>query len=708
MKAICLSLICCLLIGFGWATVTPFEQVGIGHFSGKLGIHTAGDTLAFVYNASRQSIPYDIGPLVMKRSFDAGQNWVSFTKPNLISNCQRPTLFWSPDEIMISYTSGFENQVAWSIDNGTTWEPLILGRTFEKSPYMERNNGLFKRFSLDLPYPELDQDSYSAPDQEELASPMMFVNNDETTNGTPTYFYGPDVIYGPVYANSDIWIKQAGGGINSGWPTFYAPVITAGEIHSFSGVIPYDQVFLGGYSEHAPTLEVPDTAPIRAHAQVIGPPAYDPNNILMVTVNGNTYSAMLGTIIPPVGREYAWVYASYPADPLGEPLYRNVYSVSDTLWTPLPDGNATGILFTPNKLWIRGNFSGAQTWCSGDTIMIIGDITLTNTTPGMDPSVEPVNMTDSVSLISEKSILLKYGYRDPVDSLRYHPLCRADGDPVHIYASLYALGDGQGVSQRDGVFSFEYQHPHPSLQAVNAWGNLWDNIDLHRRHFPQTVSAPWPSNIDYPWYNPLWPERIPYLERGTVQLWGSINQRRRGFLHRSLYDNEYPSNGVWNPDLDFCGGTSSVNYQDPVLGIPLATSNYPGTTGSGVGYKKDFHYDHRSSFWALDTPGGQESIWKLGMTLGTCTLYQDGWQTESYYRKTQVRKTHSKVFSRGGNSALYATNDLLLLGVGDEVTDFSASTYGDGMIQSVALAPDGTPLVYQYDTTDTDTMRLKL
>ncbi len=36
-----------------------------------------------------------------------------------------------------------------------------------------------------------------------------------------------------------------------------------------------------------------------------------------------------------------------------------------------------------------------------------------------------------------------------------------------------------------------------------------------------------------------------------------------------------------------------VAHIDPVLNIQLTTQNYPGATGSGVGYNKNYHYDHR-------------------------------------------------------------------------------------------------------------------
>ncbi|HQF82275.1 MAG TPA: hypothetical protein PK707_05415, partial [Candidatus Syntrophosphaera thermopropionivorans] len=78
--------------------------------------------------------------------------------------------------------------------------------------------------------------------------------------------------------------------------------------------------------------------------------------------------------------------------------------------------------------------------------------------------------------------------------------------------------------------------------------------------------------------------------------YGSVSQRRRGFVHRSYYDSEWPSNDEWNQPIDFCGPTSAptaVQHNDPVFGFQLTNINYPGTSGSGTGYEKNYHYDNR-------------------------------------------------------------------------------------------------------------------
>ena len=131
---------------------------------------------------------------------------------------------------------------------------------------------------------------------------------------------------------------------------------------------------------------------------------------------------------------------------------------------------------------------------------------------------------------------------------------------------------------------------------------------MHKRRYPQTLAAPWPPNIDYPYYNPLWPELNPYLERGTIHLYGSVAQRRRGYVHRNYVDSEYQNpDGVWNPPIDWCGivTTNAVPLlAPPTAGVTLngQAVNAPGTANpNGTGYRtKDYVYDSRWKY--ISTP----------------------------------------------------------------------------------------------------------
>jgi hypothetical protein len=714
MKRLVIALILALLACSATAVPGPLQEIGVGHYSGQIGSYAQGDTLALVYFDNPGNDPAAEGWIVFRKSTDGGMTWSSQNVVQATNCLTRPTLYYADNEILITCTSGTSRLLARSVDGGVTWQTstddptLDTGRTFENSPYTERRNGQLKTADLLLPYPEYAQDDYCQPDDpEELQTPQVFTDNTESVNGTQTYLYGTDTFDGVVRTNSDIYIKQAGGGDNNGWPTFNAPVITGGQVISYSGTIPEGQVFRGGLIENAPPLEM--FGGPRTKYNIVGPPYYivgphyyDPDHIMYVEVSNTGYTAYLGIVSDPYQVD-ADVYSSYPPSDQDNYLYTNQYTVRDTIWTFFSNGSCINIPnFVYSKLWIKGTFGSHQTWTSSDTIFILDDIALSNTPMGYDPSNNPI---DTVTLISEKSIVLKYGYRCPVDSLRYHDLCGPDQPTSFIYADLYALGRGSDqYPRRDGVFTFEYQHPHPSVPAVTLGGTLYDNIDLHRYRFPQTDTHPWASvdgtganlQIDYPWYNPLWPERTPYLERGTLKIWGSIYQQRQGYLHRPYYDDMWPSFGEWDQENDQCGGSSSpaaVNHTDPVLGIELANVNYPGATGTGVGYKMQYAYDPRRSLSDSPMTGDTDyqNIWKLGLGLHTQTA--EGF--ERYYLKPQLRRTRSKGFSRRGNNALYSVNDLLLFAAGDSVADWSASTSGGGMIRSLNLDADGSALILQ-------------
>ncbi|MDY0151286.1 MAG: hypothetical protein RBS43_03335 [Candidatus Cloacimonas sp.] len=437
---------------------------------------------------------------------------------------------------------------------------------------------------------------------------MYFSDNEASPNGTNVYFYGYDVINGPLHSNTDIRMKKLGGGDNQGWPTFMAQVTTCGEVISEPAQYPRDQVFRGGLIENFSNYEFPTSMQnVRLNGTLVGPASYDPKRIVMVDVDNRGYGGFIGDVGIP-RRVFADVWPDYPYHPYSAdtpPSYRNNFMVSDTTWSVLGGGSCGGRSnFVNSKLWLKGTFGGFQTWGAADTLYLIGDILLNGTPSPQNPY--PQNRSDMVGIISEKSILIKYGYRDPQDSLRIHTNMGSDSNQggIWIYAALAALGDGNGNSHYDGVFTFEYQHPHGSVTSqlltvpdgepiVLKW------IDLHRNHWPPTSGNPWPAWLDLPWYNPLWPERQPYLERGTINIWGGVNQRRRGFVHRNYYDSEWPSNGAWNPPKDYCGATSAPNsfpvqlWWDPNYILNLQTRDWPGAAGSGTGYKKNYNYDVR-------------------------------------------------------------------------------------------------------------------
>ncbi len=710
MKAMVLVLLV-ITCGLLTAVISPFSLVGEGNFAGKMGAYVSGDTITFV---TKPPIPNTIR---YHYSFNGGVTWqttdiIPFQNDDFFT----PTLSHSLDETIVSFKRGQGNWLAIS-DDGETFGDLrhLPSNSFDPSPYVEKCNGQYKSFSLDLPYPEkivVDGETREFPgihrdDPDEFIAPFHYTDSETNPEVEPEYFTGTDVINGIVRTNQNLYIKLTDEGTNLGWPIFNSPVVIGGHVVSTPPDYPRDMVFRGGLIENSPPMELGAAIPPSGHLHSVGPPTYDPNTIIMVNVQGTGYTAMMGRISMP-RRVFTDVWPTYPEGyPYVTPTFRNNFTVCDTVWTHLGGGTSCGrINYVNNKLWIRGTFQGNQTWWSSQDIELIGDITISGTFPPDDPYY---NRNSMVNLVSDKNIIVKYGYRDPCDSLRYHPNVGADGDyeapaggGIWIYASLYAMGYVGGDPAQDGVFTFEYQHPHPSVPA--AWYSIPDEdlglfewIDLHRNRYPQTISQPWPANIDYPWYNPLWPEAKPYLERGTVNVWGSVFQRRRGIMHRD-YDGN--GNGSWNFDMGSYGGSSSpeLGYVDPALGVELRTRNYPGAEGNGIGYKKNYNPDKRSKLsFGLDA-NDAASIWNLGLNLSNYNaLYGE---MESYYKLPYARVPHEKCFARKGERAYYSISDQLIYADDDAVTDISGLSFGDGVIRSIAIKPDSSPFICQLAVVD--------
>ncbi len=285
--------------------------------------------------------------------------------------------------------------------------------------------------------------------------------------------------------------------------------------------------------------------------------------------------------------------------------------LKDTVWSePTQPSINDESIFVNSDLWIHGSFGGKQTWgCSGD-MYLVGDIILENTVVGEAPDgyrIDEedfdgnVNTSEYVGLVSESKIIIKYAYKNPLDSSIRWDNCGTMGDTdtgIYIYAALAALGSGDGWE--DGYFTYEYQYPHPSTPHAYDWQNTEEDFtypDLHLGAYPPNNSShrwPWPANggggfsypsawqnmmwsmagaPDYPWYNPVYPSPVMHYERGYVCLFGSVAQRRKGYLHRSGSDPL--DTGFW--DLD--------DPAHPWFGV-----NCRNTTGYGRRYVYDSRF----------------------------------------------------------------------------------------------------------------------
>jgi len=659
-----------------------------GFLVGDLSTYVQGDTIIFVYHHSE--IDEDTAEQFARFliSTDAGSTWDEYPIPHPLQIRTRPTLTVLDDAILVSIDR-YQYQTT---DLGESWSFFAeIDNPFESAPFAFMKDDRLHQFSLRLPYPQFIQDGLV---NQEGAGPLLtpysyFTETEKSLNDTDIPFIGLDLVFGPVRSNSGLAMKQAGGGNNNGWPTFVGPVILGEDVFSQPSNYPGNDIFFNGLFRNRSYGALPTLNPLRQTASVWG---NGRGNIYLVEVDGSSYSLWHGVLSPErtVTKD---VYSTYPPIGDSELLFVNTYTVRDTIWT-----HSEGMLsedpeiFVDGELWIKGNFSGKQSWSASGDIFIIGDITLSGTTPGQSPQN---NANDFVNLISEGNVVIKYGYKNPADSVRIHPFLGADNDPHLIYANIYAIGDGH----RKGVFTFEYQHPHPSIPAVELEVEgedemvLFDNIDIHRYRYPPTASEPWPPMVDLPYYNPLWPEARPYLNRGRIELRGNVYQRNKGHMGRQYHDQDYPSNsGIWDIAEDMCGGnTSPSQFYDPVIGylLPLGNQHYPGAASNGFncGYKLNILSDTRPQFHSHEDDLYLR-FWRFGMDLTDA-----GESYAGLYFNEQVK---SKVFDARDGHYLFAANDMLLFEDENAVLDLSDLTRNKGVIKSAKLSPDYHPLLLQY------------
>jgi type IX secretion system substrate protein len=478
------------------------------------------------------------------------------------------------------------------------------------------------------------------------------INEDGGAEFSVLKFWGPDVLEGPVHSNDDIWVQQAGGGINGGWPTFYDMVTTSGIFRKYptgtrlvdSGA-PMDQIFQGGdpgWLENVMPVDLLETA---TEIRENGIRPFDGINadIVYVKLNEAGYESMLG--FRELSRVDSFkVYSWFPhnvetaqsiIDEGGnwfedaEHIWTNYIPIYETVWESGPSGNVVDqSVWVESELWIEGVVSGMQTWGCADTVFITSDIYYINTAIGESPDDEfNLNTIDYFGLVSEEQILIKYKHIDPWSGELRDDNC----NDIYLYGAYTALGKGDTLlfgdqaCHYDGIFSYEYQHPHgstPDFSGISPYtGNdtVFTMIDLHKFIYPGDEAVPedlqdfilhgnnppsglacgypfesddylnsYPNNgsetpgfqyqipygTDLPWYNPVWPESVDEIvfERGNLNIFGSITHRRRGFIHRSGIDPYNHDGNEW--DLE--------NYQ------------YDGTHPS-TGYSKDYRYDTRLS-----------------------------------------------------------------------------------------------------------------
>jgi hypothetical protein len=366
---------------------------------------------------------------------------------------------------------------------------------------------------------------------------------------------------------------------------------------------PVDRIFQGGYEENVPPIWYdPDASLVMQHGLKPFGVLPDGNDIFFCEIEGTTVNMKTAQFL--TRTEEFIVYSSYPDAlhpnvPIGDSLWTNVIAIPDTLWTNAGSVGLAGTsMYLPSTVWVKGMVSGRMTIASKKDSYIIGNITYARTnigTPPDDFANNNVNPTDYFGLVSEGKIIIKYKYKDPdTGATIFAPMSVGPNGNIYLYGAFSAQGMadpslGSHGWRAEGTFTYEYQHPHGSPRPF--WGVkdgapfYFDNIAFHRFKFPpdpHNSAGPywrrWPGVVpnknengfsavnrpaaqhyysiyDYPWINPNYPERhaglspanpatdITYL-RGRLWVYGSIAQRRRGFVRRS------GNNSIDNPDTE--------------------------------------------------------------------------------------------------------------------------------------------------------------
>lgn len=551
-----------------------------------------------------------------------------------------------PDRVTTYFLKSKKEQVYISVFMGFATEQAVAIQTLITAKRAKRTLRSF--------YSPVQRYSERLVRNKSLAEYQYFTNTEESENAdggaaaARVKFWGPDVLYGPVHSNDDIWVQNGGGGNNQGWPTFYAMVTTAGIFRNYNqGGAPLSQalkelIFLGGWAEGSdgtnPIVFEPNADLIRQNGIPLGLSSTD---IVYVNIEGGSFVSMYGDIVE-TGIEEFEVYSWYPHNEAAviaiinaggnwyedsDLIWTNSVTIYDTIWTTGPSLsiNNQSVWVGDAQLWIEGVVAGKQTFGCADTIFIVGDITYAGTNPPNPPDdPDNPNLTDYFGLVSEKKLLIRYKHKDPFN---YMELKYDNCTDIMLYGAYAAIGEGDQSQQGamychyDGIFTFQYHHPHgstPDFVAPSPYyphsETLYTYIDLHKFIFPITLNIPpniegfklhgnapivnstcgypyespgyiysFPNNnssnyavpygTDYPWYNPVWPESSNdiYFERGTITIFGAIAQSRRGFVHRSGSDPyNHPGDNQWVMDV----------------------YHYDGTHGSS-GYSKDYHYDQR-------------------------------------------------------------------------------------------------------------------
>jgi len=446
-----------------------------------------------------------------------------------------PVIIVNNSYIYISFSDIANGRLkcAVSEDNGESFVIHDIDGYVLQTPEVHFNNGI----------PEF---VYTREEEYPYNKYTFFVHRNTGIVSDPLTFSTLDNnFFGRVHSNTAIDYIFIHGEPGNSYPPYginvlFEDLLTTHELYSYPG---NEDVNKEGYLDFTDSIIVSDMNTLEEITVSPFGPYSENHDIIYCKIDGNMVNSWIGDVID-LGPDTIAVYGeNYPYEQ-SEIIGYNVITRKDTLWTQGPVFDATEApIKVNNVLWIEGTVAGNQIWFADKEVYLTDDILYNSTIPMEQPTD---NLTDFFTLISQEQIFFKYGHYDPSDSLQKKPNC----DGVIFYGSFIAMKNSQDPSE-DGLFTFEYQHPHPSTEPITVNDTLYTEIDLHRY-----LLSDWPGDIDYPWYNPIYPEEDPTFLREELNLFGSMLTYCRGYLTLSGdYYIFHVNTDIWDFDSHKFGGS---------------------------------------------------------------------------------------------------------------------------------------------------------
>ena len=594
---------------------------------------------------------------------------------------------------------------AFSIDNGQTFSIEQIAEEVSSFSTCSEDNEILLSYHQGTLVPFTGYQYFTNFEKSE---------NDDGTGYGLLKFWGPDFFEGSSHSNDDIWIQQAGGGSNNGWPTFNGIVTTSKRIINSSTPYPPfpENVFPNGYLENIQKIIYhPSADEIATNGTQIGVDA----EIVYMKINGSNIDCMYGDIVE-IGTEEFPVYSWFPHNAAqanavvnnggnwyedAVHIWTNEITIYDTIWTvgqSLPVADQT--YWIPNaELWIEGEVNGMLTIGCAENVSIVGDITYTNTIPGEAPD-DPsnLNISDYFGLASEKRIIIKYKHKDPFNNMEI----RDDNcDNVMLYGAFAAIGVadtliyGNLACHYDGLFTPEYQHPHGStpdfiaLSPYTLQETLYTYVDLHKYVFPQSELPPELDGFNLHGGQPVVNQTCGFPYESPAYINSYPNNDPGNYVYP--YGTDYPwYNPVWpesSEDIVFERGIITLfgSIAQTRRGFIHRSGsdpyNHPGDNEWGM---DEFHYDgdHGST--------GYDKDYNFDSRFMDVTL--------PYFPKTNPNGMSPHLVIQRSEDAGNSFNTIFDYSTEDYIVQSHDLNFEENLIMLISQARDGYNIFYSLDS----------